>query len=771
MGLEDEIIQDSEDEEMSLRIPGPSIMPTEARGAAKDKQPSTSHGASTTVQNDRSAGPSAVQTPPVAAPTVSSTRPRPRPAYNSALAKAAAAATGTNGEASASIVPAGPDTTRLTNPPVANSSSSSVVISPPATSTYPPPTEDADMFSLDIAERAKLRSRARSSKATAAQPALPTDADIIDITSSSDDDFNIRPPPRGSKSKTVAKDLPSPKKRAKKTHTPFDPTLDDTSSAVLPIATSDLSSQLPPSDPPPPSTPLKSTPANARPQATISSSPLSSPLPKPPRPPKRKRKTIPAQLDGSDDDGGIGHRGMLRKEDSGLAMPPPPPPFFADPSSSSAPASDTLVETSSPTRASDGPHATKSAKTKAKRKAVDDDDFEDEWPAEPPPKPKPRQRRKPADEDDWQGDDAPKPARKSRKKAADEDEEEWAGDAPPKRKPRAPPKRKGKKDQVLKQVVEVVIERSPTKGRKGRAGKKDAQPLSVEDVATRQLGDTREGASAISGDADTSKGDLSPLSDAENKSGKGSAPPATPPPTSPKSAVPVLRNSESILNSPRSKSKSKGKKRAVVDSDEEENDGGEREQLGSPPKKPRREPRKGRESAPAALELGIEDQDDNEPESSHKEGPRPRISSYSVVTAPFKSPLPAPGTTPKLTMTHRSYTIGGGRSSQLPMSELLKKVNSQPGSPFASPRPTYSPYAKASKSLLRKIAPLHPNRRTPPPPPPRPPPPKKSKKQLELEEKWEMELEESVEGWYCMSEEERAALRRAKRDAEMGFED
>lgn len=34
-----------------------------------------------------------------------------------------------------------------------------------------------------------------------------------------------------------------------------------------------------------------------------------------------------------------------------------------------------------------------------------------------------------------------------------------------------------------------------------------------------------------------------------------------------------------------------------------------------------------------------------------------------------------------------------------------------------------------------------------------------------------MELEDSVEGWYCMSEEERAMLRRGKRDREMGFED
>ena len=106
-----------------------------------------------------------------------------------------------------------------------------------------------------------------------------------------------------------------------------------------------------------------------------------------------------------------------------------------------------------------------------------------------------------------------------------------------------------------------------------------------------------------------------------------------------------------------------------------------------------------------------------------------------------------------------------------PMSELIRRVHSKPGSPFASPRPTYSPYAKSSKTMLKRIAPLHPNRRTPPPPPPRPPPPKKTKKQLELEEKWELELEDSVEGWFCLSEEERAALRRAKRDAAMGFDD
>ena len=42
---------------------------------------------------------------------------------------------------------------------------------------------------------------------------------------------------------------------------------------------------------------------------------------------------------------------------------------------------------------------------------------------------------------------------------------------------------------------------------------------------------------------------------------------------------------------------------------------------------------------------------------------------------------------------------------------------------------------------------------------------------LDLEEKWETELEDTIEGWYAMSEEERAALRRQKRDHELGIED
>ena len=107
-----------------------------------------------------------------------------------------------------------------------------------------------------------------------------------------------------------------------------------------------------------------------------------------------------------------------------------------------------------------------------------------------------------------------------------------------------------------------------------------------------------------------------------------------------------------------------------------------------------------------------------------------------------------------------------------PMRELIRRATSHPNAPFsASSSPVASPLAKTSKSALRRIAPLHPIRRTPPPPPPRPPPPKKSKKMIQLEEKWEMQLEDEVEGWWALTDEERQAWRRAKREKELGYDD
>lgn len=125
------------------------------------------------------------------------------------------------------------------------------------------------------------------------------------------------------------------------------------------------------------------------------------------------------------------------------------------------------------------------------------------------------------------------------------------------------------------------------------------------------------------------------------------------------------------------------------------------------------------------------------------------------------------------------------------MSELIRRANSVPGSPFATPHPStpaapgssrvktlarpaplvYSPLLKSSRSMLSRIASLHPNRRTPPPPPPPPPPRKKTKKELELEEKWEEEMVESVggmEAWAVLGDEERREIRKAKWARELG---
>ena len=102
------------------------------------------------------------------------------------------------------------------------------------------------------------------------------------------------------------------------------------------------------------------------------------------------------------------------------------------------------------------------------------------------------------------------------------------------------------------------------------------------------------------------------------------------------------------------------------------------------------------------------------------------------------------------------------------MAEIIRRANSGAGTASVK---SYSSFTKVSRSVLKKIVPLHARRKTPPQLPPKPPPPKKTKKQLELEEKWEEELEETIEGWVALSSQEREVLRKQKRDMEMGFED
>lgn len=376
------------------------------------------------------------------------------------------------------------------------------------------------------------------------------------------------------------------------------------------------------------------------------------------------------------------------------------------------------------------------------------------------PKPdKKRGKRVEDDDEDWAADVQPKSKAKTRKKAIVSDDEEWGQDLNSSSKRRKKGKTDGKskgaaskKKTSPQKTVEVVIDRrSPTKdvlsiqdslADAGMAFDRDLTPPPPSPPLARSPSSGSSPTKAKQVDTTTSSIKDSPTTVSESRSAKSrkrSGQSSNPPPSND-----VFHLSEGEDEGPvRPSARGKGKKRAVALSDDED----DAEPKASPPaESPRTKRRRGN------ADIG-------------KENEAPSDAAFITPARPAATPA----STSKFSEPLRTYSIAPMKST--PMSELLRKVNSLPGSPFASPKPAYSPYLKASRSFLKRIAPLHPNRRTPPPPPPRPPPPKKSKKQLELEEKWEMELEESVDGWYCLPEEERAALRRAKRDREMGFED
>ncbi|KAF8634141.1 hypothetical protein AX15_001046 [Amanita polypyramis BW_CC] len=233
----------------------------------------------------------------------------------------------------------------------------------------------------------------------------------------------------------------------------------------------------------------------------------------------------------------------------------------------------------------------------------------------------------------------------------------------------------------------------------------------------------------------------------------------------------------------------RGKGRRVMDSDSEE-DGIHETGKKVPERKPRTK-------APRILS---DEEDEGGGDESVKENVQPQGSGYTSSSSRPRPPPPKHSPTndtnngvnakPASTSLTSGYTIAP-KTKSTPMSELIKRVNSLPHSPSYSPLAgkdkdksavaypgvrltsvtAYSPYFKTSRSFLSKIAPLHPNRRTPPPPLPPPPPRKKSKKELEREEQWEEELIESVGGpaaWSCLSEEERKGMRRAKWAMERG---
>ena len=76
---------------------------------------------------------------------------------------------------------------------------------------------------------------------------------------------------------------------------------------------------------------------------------------------------------------------------------------------------------------------------------------------------------------------------------------------------------------------------------------------------------------------------------------------------------------------------------------------------------------------------------------------------------------------------------------------------------------------RASRSALKKIAPLHARRRTAAPLPPKPSLPKVGER-LELDVRWEEKLEEAIEGLVALYSTEREVSRNQKRDTEMGLE-
>ncbi|KAI0661616.1 hypothetical protein C8Q70DRAFT_965936 [Cubamyces menziesii] len=593
---------------------------------------------------------------------------------------------------------------------------------------------DTDMsYSHDIAERAKLRSRART-QAKGKSKAPEVVGDIIELSSSDDDELSFLPkakskakPKDTSKSKAAApssekskssskgkgKDpsAPPPRKRTKTAPTPDLGFESDVN--TIPVPTSDFlppahiptehSSQLPPSDPPPSTatsssarTHISNSQESRAPRAvdpTRDLSPLSSPPP--PMPRKRKRPNLPPLgfSDQEDSAGAGASTDKAKPKSKELAAPLPLP-------------SPSIVPETQP------PVKPKPTARKKRKDLVDDGD--EEWGGDAPAKPsKSRKKARVADDDDFGG-------------GVDDDDDDWGA-------PSGKGKSKGKK----------AAKKAPPKEKKGKGKSK-----SKDDAALAPAGASNMPPPPVPVQPSTGTGD--------NSTEEGD-------PVQSRPSVPSAKKNGT------GKGKASGKQRAVILSDAEDGEKAHAAdvstnsitaELDSPaPKK------NGRKSSGGSPTSDVE--------TKENEAPAPSTSSSS--SSPVKptttpSALSTPSVRSNFSHANRSYTIGAKSAKHIPMSELIRRASAQPGSPFpATARPTYSPLVKASKSALRRIAPLHPHRRTPPPPPPRPPAPKKSKKMLELEEKWEMELEDSVEGWYAMPEEERAALRRAKRDAEMGF--
>ncbi|KAL1724497.1 hypothetical protein EV715DRAFT_285663 [Schizophyllum commune] len=777
MSDNDEVVLDSEDEQdygrpLQLQplgadpastVNNKGIAPEPMIGRSKptgdNLKPSTS---SSTISN-------ATTAPPAARP-----RPKPKP-IKKPLASAA------------SSIQQAPSTSAST---ISNPTTTAADLSSNAHNTSIPglnASTSIDSLSgtpTTIADRAKTRAR----NAARTQNTLFA-GEIIDLSDDSVDELDTLPPKKPAKSNSN-KSTPSNKRRtpphpqlpqpgSSSSRLDQDPTPAARSSPSW-VSTEPLTSQPPPIEtlPPPPATGTSGSQASA---SSIG---------------KRRRAEVD-ELAGEGTQSDVG---------------PPPPTFFAAPTPpdhEGAGARKVATPSSSKGKVAMPP-------------AIEDDPahaIEDGPPPAPedgpPPKKKPRKTAQADDDDD---DDfeifiEEPPKKKSRKKAQDSDDDDFEASEAKKKKPRARKSRAGEKAKAgdKEKPTKAADKKAPAKG-KGK-GKGKAKVVE-EHISAEMIEDSGDelGAGMQLGDAPQPQHE--PGLSTPSASSKFVDEPAVPKPggrNSKKRDAEAAHIDEKELSDLTDdegpvvviKRTPHQRKKPRIDSDDEEGPADvipmpapvdPPQEEAAPPAKGRKGKakatgnKKGRKKAASPPPEDAPDPEENVGpvfDGEEQEGlpktrettPEPPPKTVSPSTSPQK-PIETPKAKAQPTTLTARYSIAP-RTKSTPMSELIKRVNSQSGSPFPSRSSfggtAYSPYLKASKRTLSKIAPLHPNRRTPPPPLPPPPPRKKTKKELEREEKWEEELIEEHGGvteWACMSDMERKEARRIKREREMaGWED
>jgi hypothetical protein len=107
---------------------------------------------------------------------------------------------------------------------------------------------------------------------------------------------------------------------------------------------------------------------------------------------------------------------------------------------------------------------------------------------------------------------------------------------------------------------------------------------------------------------------------------------------------------------------------------------------------------------------------------------RPAKSNPILAQSSVSSKIIGPSPTSCFSQLNDGHALARGEK-HTSMAEIIMRGNSAADTP---PIKYYSSFTKASRSVLKKIAPFYARRKTPPPLPPKPPPSKRTKKQLEL---------------------------------------